>query len=1074
VLVVHVTANDFSTEVLPSALGDSVFGTLGDTANLASQYEACSYGTKKFVPAVGANIVDGVASLTISIDVKDVSDGTVRNAVTAAGNVLFGDIRAQADHVMYALPSNTSGSWIAYAYVDSWLSVYNDKWATYLSAQMHEVGHNLDVAHSNEGGTEYADQSGMMGYSYSQDDGPVMCFNAAKSSRFSWYNNKELSFDNESWSGKVVGLADYNVAAADHNVLLKIRSKDGNNDAKTLSVTYNRKIGINSGTLEAGDQLMVVETETSTRYSPSTLLAKLSNGETYTYANYWGTGKDFRITVDNIGTDPGSVEYAMVSISNGAVLAEYELTVNSGNGDGVYTVGATVNIVADTAPSGQEFDKWVTESGSATFESATNASTVLTMGSVDTSVLATYRNIFELTVNQGAGDGSYAESVEVNISADAPATGQVFYEWVVNSGSATIELLKNADTLLTMSAGIATITATYINVYTLTVNNGSGDGNYSDNFEVEITADAAPSLQEFDRWVIESGTATIASPTNANTMLTMGAGAASITATYRVMPVLTVNNGSGGGSYSEGTEVTIIANAPPSLQEFDQWVVEAGSVTFASVTDANTTLISGTTDSSITATYRNLPVLTVNKGQGDGSYTTGSIVSITADAASSGEEFVQWVVNSGSATITSPTSTTAALTTGSTDTVVTATYRNIYALIVNNGSGDGSYAEGTNVTITANGAPNGQEFNQWVFSSGSANILSTSNVSTTLTMGTGPITITATYRNIYALTIDNGTGSGVYAAGTEVMIVANLAPSGQEFDQWIVSSGTASFALTTNVSTTLVTGAEATVVSATYRDVYTLTVENGVGNGMYAEGIEVTIIANVPPSGQEFDQWIVSLGSATIASPTNANTTIMMGSGNTTATATYRDVFGLTIQNGSGTGVFAAGIEVVIIASTAPDLQEFEQWVVTSGTATIALPTSASTTLITGGEDAIVTATYSDMPVLTISSGSGDGSYTAGTQVNIIADVAPTGQEFDQWVVTSGMATFVLSTSANTTLTTGSADASVTATYSDIPITEVSSSGTGSSSLGLLLMMLVLLLMNSKRFQLKVNYKYLL
>jgi hypothetical protein len=39
---------------------------------------------------------------------------------------------------------------------------------------MHEIGHNLDFAHSGEGTETYADQSGMMGYSYSDDEGPVM------------------------------------------------------------------------------------------------------------------------------------------------------------------------------------------------------------------------------------------------------------------------------------------------------------------------------------------------------------------------------------------------------------------------------------------------------------------------------------------------------------------------------------------------------------------------------------------------------------------------------------------------------------------------------------------------------------------------------------------------------------------------------------------------------------------------------------------------------------------------------------------------------------------------------------
>jgi len=42
--------------------------------------------------------------------------------------------------------------------------------------------HISTILNSGEGTSEYDDQSGMMGYSYSNDDGPEMCFNAGRSS----------------------------------------------------------------------------------------------------------------------------------------------------------------------------------------------------------------------------------------------------------------------------------------------------------------------------------------------------------------------------------------------------------------------------------------------------------------------------------------------------------------------------------------------------------------------------------------------------------------------------------------------------------------------------------------------------------------------------------------------------------------------------------------------------------------------------------------------------------------------------------------------------------------------------
>jgi hypothetical protein len=47
------------------------------------------------------------------------------------------------------------------------LSVYNNKWCTYMSGQVHEIGHNLGLAHSGEGTVAYGDQTGMMVSVYS-------------------------------------------------------------------------------------------------------------------------------------------------------------------------------------------------------------------------------------------------------------------------------------------------------------------------------------------------------------------------------------------------------------------------------------------------------------------------------------------------------------------------------------------------------------------------------------------------------------------------------------------------------------------------------------------------------------------------------------------------------------------------------------------------------------------------------------------------------------------------------------------------------------------------------------------
>ena len=160
------------------------------------------------------------------------------------------------------------------------------------------------------------------------------------------------------------------------------------------------------------------------------------------------------------------------------------------------------------------------------------------------------------------------------------------------------------------------------------------------------------------------------------------------------------------------------------------------------------------------------------------SYAAGTVVTITANAALSGEAFSSW----SGATVASASSSSTTLTMPAANTTVTANYTTAtYPLTVVNGTGSGSYAAGTVVTITANAAPSGEAFSSW----SGATVASASSSTTTLTMPAASTTVTANYTTAtHPLTVVNGTGSGSYAAGTVVTITANAAPSGEAFSSW--------------------------------------------------------------------------------------------------------------------------------------------------------------------------------------------------------------------------------------------------------------------------------------------------
>jgi hypothetical protein len=70
-----------------------------------------------------------------------------------------------------------------------------------------------------------------------------------------------------------------------------------------------------------------------------------------------------------------------------------------------------------------------------------------------------------------------------------------------------------------------------------------------------------------------------------------------------------------------------------------------------------------------------------------------------------------------------------------------------YEVTVNPGTGSGSYVAGQTVTITANAAPAGKVFDKWTTSSGVA-FANASGASTTFTMPSSNVTVTATYRDL--------------------------------------------------------------------------------------------------------------------------------------------------------------------------------------------------------------------------------------------------------------------------------------------------------------------------------------
>jgi hypothetical protein len=111
---------------------------------LKSQFNACSDSKLNFIPLTTNPLVgsDGVYTVSLpKIPVNGMNDGALLAEITNAAALSLGvKLEAVADHVMVCMPPGTDGGWIAYGYFNSYLTVYNDEWCRYPTAQMHELG----------------------------------------------------------------------------------------------------------------------------------------------------------------------------------------------------------------------------------------------------------------------------------------------------------------------------------------------------------------------------------------------------------------------------------------------------------------------------------------------------------------------------------------------------------------------------------------------------------------------------------------------------------------------------------------------------------------------------------------------------------------------------------------------------------------------------------------------------------------------------------------------------------------------------------------------------------------------
>ena len=280
---------------------------------------------------------------------------------------------------------------------------------------------------------------------------------------------------------------------------------------------------------------------------------------------------------------------------------------------------------------------------------------------------------------------------------------------------------------------------------------------------------------------------------------------------------------------------------------------------------------------------------------------------VAKTSASYDKEFDKWVIKAGKATIKDVYSATTTITNVGGPVTVEAVYKDKqFKLDVVNGTGSGSFTQGTVVTIKADAPPAGKVFWKWNEITGSAYINSVLAETAELTVMQSNVTIEAVYKDAtpitppgpakYALKVDGGIGSGEYGENSEVIIKAYAPELGKEFDKWELVSGDAVIKDVNSVVTKVTTKAMAANIRAVYKESsvpaptlkFELNVVNGTGSGTYEENEVVSIKADAAPAGEEFDRWMITSGTAVLDNYRSSNTTITIKDSNVKIEALYK------------------------------------------------------------------------------------------------------------------------------------------------------------------------------------------
>lgn len=296
-----------------------------------------------------------------------------------------------------------------------------------------------------------------------------------------------------------------------------------------------------------------------------------SGGKMVSVTSHGGTGQSIEFVIN--GLEPGNYSFSYRYRASGghglvSMFLNDEQVEGVVNQAGSWVFQETEEFLLQIGDSGPQRLRFVAEPAPGTTNDVAMNFDSFEFHGVD----AFPEGFVELTVAGGIGGGWYKPGSTAPIRALPPASGMEFDGWEGDTG--LLQDPAQPSAVITVPEYPVTLTARYREEvrYQLTVNNGSGSGDYPTGERIRVSADEPPGANlEFAGW--SGDVAFLEDPLASATYVVMPNHPVSLTADYRdiVLHRLTVENGNGSGNYARGHVVEVSADPPLPGEMFAGW-----------------------------------------------------------------------------------------------------------------------------------------------------------------------------------------------------------------------------------------------------------------------------------------------------------------------------------------------------------------------------------------------------------------------------------------------------------------------------------------------------------------------